>query len=119
QFERERMPHLEGRRVVELARLALNRFDDLAPSVPGVHAPKPGAAVENLPPVVAPVVHALGRGEQARWRLKCRLAVNGIQNGSSVLTAARVVVSCLSMARLRARLTKVNTATSMPRASPD
>ena len=48
QLEDLGMAHLEGRRVVELARLVGDRLDDLRPAVAGIDAPQAGGAVEDL-----------------------------------------------------------------------
>ena len=66
QLEDLRMAHLEAGRIVELEQLLVHRVGDLRARVAGVHAPQARRAVEHLPAVVAPVVHALGADEQAR-----------------------------------------------------
>ncbi len=70
QLEHGRMAHLEGRRVVELHQLAVHRLGDLRPGVAGIDAPEAGRAVDHLPAVMAPIVHALGAHEEARRLLE-------------------------------------------------
>ena len=62
--------HLERRREVHLGRLLLDGLDDPGPRMSGVHAPETGHAIEDLPPIVRPVVHAAGSRQQARRLLE-------------------------------------------------
>ncbi len=64
------MAHLEGRRIVHLGGLTLDRRDDLGMAVPGVAAPQAGGAIEDAPPVGGGVMQPLGADEQARLRLE-------------------------------------------------
>jgi hypothetical protein len=64
------MPHLEARRVVELARLRGDGVRDGLAAVARVHAPEPRGAVEDPAPVGGGVVHVLGADEQARRALE-------------------------------------------------
>ena len=64
QSKHRRMGDLERRRVVEFRRLAPDRLDDTRMAVPGVAAPEPGHAVENLPTVVCPVASPRRRHQQ-------------------------------------------------------
>ena len=66
QFERDRVAHLERRRVFHGAELLRHRLGDFAPAVPGVHAPQARDAIEHLAAVGSPVVHALGARQQPR-----------------------------------------------------
>ena len=70
EIERERMAHLERRRVIERHQLALDRGGDLAAAVAGIDAPQAGRAVDHLAAVDGGVMHALGGGEQARLGLE-------------------------------------------------
>ncbi|MNE13116.1 hypothetical protein D3C80_1059430 [compost metagenome] len=70
QFERQRMPQLEGRGVVQDLGLALDRLDDGLAGVAGVDAPQAGRAVQHRAAVGGEVVHVPGRGEQARLGLE-------------------------------------------------
>ena len=70
EFEDDRVAHLEGRRVVELGRLLLDRLGDLRAAVAGIDAPQPGRAVEHLAAVGRRVVHVLGGHEHARRLLE-------------------------------------------------
>jgi hypothetical protein len=67
--EGERVPHLERRRIIELAYGFGDGLDDLAPAMARVDAPQAGGAVEDRPVVRREVMHAFGPGEQARRRL--------------------------------------------------
>jgi hypothetical protein len=53
-----RVRHLKGRPVVERLELRGNGLGDLAPRVPGVHAPQSRNSIEYLPAIGGPVVHA-------------------------------------------------------------
>ena len=57
---------LEGRRVVELGRLLLDRLDDRLAAMAGVDAEQARGGVDHLGAVRLEVVHALGAREQAR-----------------------------------------------------
>ena len=70
ELEGERMAHLEGRGVVELADLRRNRLGDLLAAVAGIDAPQAGGAVQDLAAVVGSVVHVLGGDQQARLLLE-------------------------------------------------
>ena len=70
QFERLVMADLERRRIVELARLLADRFDDARPVVAGVAAPHRRDAVQHLAPVRGLEIHAVGAGEEARIGLE-------------------------------------------------
>ena len=70
ELERERMAHLERRRVVHDARLFADRRGDLFAAMAGVHAPESGRAVKNLSAVGGGVVHILRGDEQARRALE-------------------------------------------------
>ena len=70
ELERQRMAHLERRRVVHDARLFADGRGDRFPAMPGVHAPEASGAVENLAAVGCGVVHAVGRDEKARRLLE-------------------------------------------------
>ena len=65
QFEGARIAHLKSRVVVQLRRLLLDRRHDVRMAVPRVAAPQPRHAVEQLPPVVRRVIHALGTDHEA------------------------------------------------------
>src|SRR5262249_10523548 len=56
QLEGLGVPELESRRVVERRRLALDRYDYRLSIVPGIGAPEPGRAVDELAPVVRVVM---------------------------------------------------------------
>jgi hypothetical protein len=62
--------HLERRRVVHALELRADRRGDLAPSVPGIHAPQARHGVEDLASVGGPVLHAARAREQPRLRLE-------------------------------------------------
>ena len=64
------MAELEGRRVVELGGLRLDRLDDRVAVMPGIGAPQPGRAVDQLAAVRREIEHVLGAGDQARPRLE-------------------------------------------------
>jgi len=68
QFEHDRMAHLEGRRIVELGRLVLDRLGDLRPAVAGIDAPETRCAVQHLATVAGRVMHVLG-GHHHAWCL--------------------------------------------------
>ena len=70
QLERLGVRELEGRRVVHLGRLALDRRDDRVAVMAGIGAPQAGGAVDQLAPVRREIVHVLGAGDQARARLE-------------------------------------------------
>ena len=70
ELERERMSHLERRRVVHDAGLLANRRGDRFAAVAGVHAPEAGGAVENLAAVGRGVVHVFRGDEHARRALE-------------------------------------------------
>jgi len=70
QLERLGVRKLEGRRVVELGRLSLDRLDDRVAVMAGICAPQPGGAIEQLAPVRREIVHVLGARDQARARLE-------------------------------------------------
>ncbi len=70
QFERLGMRELEGRRVVEFGRLALDRRDDRIAVMAGIGAPQAGGAVDQLAAVRGEVVHVLGAGDEPRARLE-------------------------------------------------
>ena len=70
QLERLRMAHLEGRRIVHLRRLALDRRGDPRPAVPGIAAPEARRPVQHPPPVRGGVMHALRGHEHARRLLE-------------------------------------------------
>jgi hypothetical protein len=70
QLERLGMAHLEGRRVVQLGGLFLDRLDDLRAAVAGIAAPQSGGAVEHLAAVGCRVVHVLGADQHARIGLE-------------------------------------------------
>ena len=70
ELERERMAHLERRRVVHHAGLFANRRGDLLAAVAGVHAPQSGRAVQHLAAVGGGVVHVLRGDEHARRALE-------------------------------------------------
>ena len=71
------MRHLKGGRIVECLELARDRLGDLAPAVPGVHAPQPGYGIEDLPAILRPVVHAARPREQSRARLELAVRREG------------------------------------------
>ncbi len=79
------MAHLESGGEIEGGGGFLNRLDDLRTVMPGIAAPQAGGAIENGPAVMALVMHAVGRDEQARSCLNCRFAVKGIQKESRSL----------------------------------
>src|SRR5258708_26111844 len=60
------MAHLKSGREIHRSHLAAHRLDDLRPAMARVHAPQPGAAVEDLAAVVRPVMHAFGAHHQPR-----------------------------------------------------
>ncbi len=70
ELERQRMGELEGRREVELARLALDRLDDRLAIVAGVAAPQRRRPVEDRAALGRVIVHVLGAGDQARLLLE-------------------------------------------------
>ena len=70
QLEGLRHRELEGRRVVDLGRLLLDRLDDRIAIVPGIGAPHAGGAVEHGAAVRRVVVHVLGAHDQARRLLE-------------------------------------------------
>ena len=70
ELEDFRVAHLEGRGVVELLGLARDCLADPRAAVAGVAAPQSGGSVEDLPAVVAAVVHALGGDQHARRLLE-------------------------------------------------
>jgi len=65
QLERLGVGELEGRRVVELARLGADRRHDRVAVMAGIAAPQAGGGVEHLAAVGRGVVHALGARDQA------------------------------------------------------
>src|SRR5262249_6155913 len=66
ELEGERVRHLEWRRVVHDARLLSDRRRDRFATVSGVHAPKSGGSVEDLPTVGRGVVHTISGDEHPR-----------------------------------------------------
>jgi hypothetical protein len=70
ELEGKRMAEVEGRGVVELAGLPANGLDDARAAVPGVDAPEPRRAVQDLSAVVGVVVHALRTRDDARVGLE-------------------------------------------------
>ncbi len=80
------MAELERRRVVECRELLRDGLDDLPPPVPGHHAPESRRAVEDLPAVVRPVVHALGAREQPRRGLELAIRRERHPEGFELLT---------------------------------
>ncbi len=70
EIERDRMAHLERRRIIQRHQLPLHRVRDLAPAVTGVHAPQSGRSVDHFAAVDGRVVHAFGGGEQSRLGLE-------------------------------------------------
>jgi hypothetical protein len=70
QLERFRVGHLERRGEVHFRRLRLDGRHHLGPVVAGVDAPQPGYAIEDLPAMVVPVVHAGGLDQHARSLLE-------------------------------------------------
>jgi hypothetical protein len=70
QFKGLGVPHLERRRKVHLLGLRLDGRRDGLAVVPRIHAPKARHAVQNLPPAVVPVMHALRPCDQARALLE-------------------------------------------------
>src|SRR6266511_85225 len=70
ELERLGMGELEGRRVIQLGRLGLDRRHDRVAVVPGVGAPHPGGAVEHRAPLGSVVVHVLGARDESRRRLE-------------------------------------------------
>jgi hypothetical protein len=81
QLEGLRVRHVERRREVEFGRLLLDRFDDLRPRVAGVDAPQARHAVEHLPALVVPVVHAGRLGQNARRLLELARGGEGHPEG--------------------------------------
>ncbi|MNL18064.1 hypothetical protein D3C87_1391940 [compost metagenome] len=69
------MAHLERWRVVQRGSLPRDGIDDFLAAMAGGHAPEAGTAVQDLAAVVGGVVHAAGRGQQARGGLV--LAIGG------------------------------------------
>src|SRR5688572_27464838 len=69
-LERLGMRELEGRRVVELSRLRLDRLDDRVAVMPGVGAPQAGRTVEQFAAVGGDVEHVLGADDQPRLFLE-------------------------------------------------
>jgi hypothetical protein len=70
ELEAGRMAHLKRRRVFHRGELLGDRLGNFLAAVAGVDAPESRDAVEHLPSVLGPVVHALGACEQARTRLE-------------------------------------------------
>ena len=70
EIEGERMAHLERRREIQRHQLPLDRSRDLLAAMAGIDAPEAGGAVDHLAAVDGGVMHALGRGEQARRLLE-------------------------------------------------
>ena len=98
ELEDDRMAHLEGRRVVELGRLLLDRLGDLRAAVAGIDAPQARGAVEDLAAVAASCSACPWRDTSMRGAcLNCRFAVNGIQNA---LRSFGVTFSRLDMTKL-------------------
>jgi hypothetical protein len=89
EVERQRMAHLERGREVQRHQLPLDRGGDLLAAVAGIDAPETGGTVDHLAAVDGGVVHALGRGEQARRLLELpvgrerhpeRVGLDGVRN---------------------------------------
>jgi len=72
-LERLRVGKLEGRRIVELGGLALDRLHDPVPVVAGIAAPQARHAVEHGTAVGGKVVHILGARDQPRRLLECAI----------------------------------------------
>src|SRR5271165_5790310 len=70
ELERQRMGETEGRREVELGRLALDRLDDRLAVMAGVAAPEARRRVEDLAPLRGVIVHVLRAGDQPRALLE-------------------------------------------------
>ena len=81
QFERLRMPHLEGRRIIKLRHLVLHGLNDLRPRMTRIHAPQACRAVKDLAAVGGRVVHVPGADHHARVRLE--LPVRGERHPES------------------------------------
>ena len=62
--ERQGMAHLEARGIVKRPHLAGDRVADPWIVVPGVHTPEAGGTVEDVPAVMGPVDHTIGRDQQ-------------------------------------------------------
>src|SRR5262245_33857168 len=102
------MAHLETRRKIHPPRLLADRRRDRLAAVPGIDAPQPGRAVEDLATVRRRVVHVLGTGEQTwcplelpvrRERHPQRLEIVGVGtqrlgHGTSCSLDRRTVVAC-------------------------
>ncbi len=66
QLKRLRMGELEGRRIIELLGLTLDRCDDRIAAMPGIGAPQPGGAIEHGAALRREVMHVLGARDQPR-----------------------------------------------------
>ena len=70
ELERQRMGELEGRREIELRRLALDRGHDRRAVVSGVAAPQSRRAVEDRAPLGGEIMHVLGARDEPRLLLE-------------------------------------------------
>ncbi len=70
QLEALGVADLESRRIVELAHLGGDGFDDLRPGMAGIDAPQTRGAVQHLAAVGGAVVHALRADQHARRLLE-------------------------------------------------
>jgi hypothetical protein len=54
------MPHLKGRRIVELPNLLSDRFNNFRTGMASIAAPEASGPVEDGATVIRPVMHVLG-----------------------------------------------------------
>ncbi len=76
-LERERVPHLEGGRVVHRLELVRDRFGYLRPAVSRVDAPESGDSVQDLAAFGRPIVHARSLREDPGLRLELAVCREG------------------------------------------
>ncbi|MCY1238942.1 hypothetical protein D9M72_517030 [compost metagenome] len=87
---------LEGRRIVELARLLADRLGDLRATMARVDAPQTCRSVQNRPTVMGRVVHVLGADEQARFLLELPVGGERHPEGAQIIRGVETVRHCSS-----------------------
>jgi hypothetical protein len=90
-FERLRISHLKGRRVVELPDLLPDRVNNPRTGMAGIAAPKAGGPVENGATVIRPIMHVLGRNKKPWVCLEAPVGGIDIQKDSKSFGACAVI----------------------------
>ena len=91
QFECCRVPHLEWRRVFHLRNLRADGCRDLLAAMPRIDAPEARHAVQDLPAIRGPVVHARGFRQQPRVGLELAIGRERHPEGFEIGTFGRAV----------------------------